>query len=335
LEFVKRLSNVHATPINIAIISRFVNPARGTDDAWSSSDGANKALRAFVRSLIDAGGTPIVHGYSHQFGWSAGDVTALDEELSTGEGSSFLGFDGQYQIIRDARDAFAQDWGVQPLFWETPHYLGDRSTYRAVAELGFRFITESDAWLFPNRYGPEGALDGRLLNIPETAFSYPDEPVDVGKALGDQIAHLLPDLAALHAPYLFFFHLGSNPRVLALSRMLDAARQYQFWRPSLAGFARFWIARERASLVSRWNPDAQSLEVTVRSGFPGLTLAIRLPDGLEARAISINHQPQQPVQVSCRGRLCFLRPVLPRLGTNTVQLHLRPVRRLALGSSPN
>lgn len=333
LEFIRRLSKLHATPINVAIISRFINPSRGVDDGWSSPDPANRALRAFVRSLIEAGGTPIVHGYSHQLGWSAGDVTALDAEMSADDGSHFLGFDGQYQIIRDARDAFIEDWGLQPLFWETPHYLGDPSTYRAAAELGFRFITESDAWIFPNRSGLEGVLDKRILNIPETASSYPDEPAEIRQALRDQITHLLPDLAGLHAPYLFFFHLGSNVRLRALSGMLQASQPYRFWRPNLADFARFWIARERASLVYDWSPASQALRIVVRQGFPGLTLAIRLPDGVEASAMTINQQPVV-VRPACQGAICFLRPVLSRLGDNTVQVQLRPARRLALGSSP-
>ena len=106
-------------------------------------------------------------------------------------------------LIRFAE--IARQWKMEPTIWETPHYTGDANTYRAALESGFLYFTEADTKLFPNRHGYLNRAAGRLLNIPETAFDYPDEPGATNKAGRLKQQRLLPRIARMNGLFLFFY----------------------------------------------------------------------------------------------------------------------------------
>jgi hypothetical protein len=318
-----QLSRLYKTPLNISVISRYKSPAKSINDGWDADNRENNFLRNTVMRARRQGGTLIVHGYSHQYGTELSDMTAIDSEMSDDAGIVFRPFREQLHVVNQAIQSFRRDWGEIPMIWETPHYQGNPDTYKAVYRAGLRMINESDAWLFPNWHGKGMKFGGKLLNVPETATSFPDEAKDIDTELRAQKAAILPDLHHIGAPYLFFFHLGSRDRLIALARLLRESTKYDFWRPGLLEYFRFWQQRQKAEVTYSPRPSDRVIEARVSNGFPGLTLVVRLPDWTRPSAVMVNGEIASARSLRM-GSYWMVYPVIPKSGHSSVRISYSP-----------
>lgn len=275
-------------PLNIAIVSRFVDPLNRIQADWSDQTPANKLLRAFVRSQLSKGASLIAHGYTHQFGDTPNDRSKADGEMWDEARESFLTTEQQRQRVSSARDAIIQDWQQAPLIWETPHYQANSDTYQVVADAGFRFVVESDSSLFPNRVGYDSRLDRRLLNLPETAYEVPLDHLAIQQRQDLWWRAIQPDLYEIGAPFLFFYHGMSEPQLDALGSLVQSVNRFDYWKPTLREYAEFWLMRERAQHRVVHEPDLKRFLVSIDNGFAGHTLRIRLPDGFAPESVSLD-----------------------------------------------
>lgn len=222
----------------------------------------------------------------------------------------FLPLAQQQRITDGAFAEVVKQWGLRPSIWETPHYIGNADTIRAAARSGFRYFTESDTKLFPNRDGYMGQAQGLLLNIPETAFNYPKDPDAIRESGLIRQLGLLPPLARMNALVYLFYHNTSIQQERALMNLLMTARRYDLWKPSLEEYARFWEKRERVQIDARIDAAAGRLAIQVQSPFAGFTLSVRLPDGCAPGDVTLDGG-----RIECRSRqidgLWFVYPVLP------------------------
>lgn len=288
-----RLSSLirkHQVPLNIAIVSQYVDPARRVQANWSDLSRSNQALREFIISqLSKRGASLIAHGYTHQYGNSPNDRSKLDAEMWDEATGRYLSRDQQRQRVFLAKTSIKRDWQLNPLIWETPHYQSNADTYQVVADEGFRFVVESDSSVFPNSYGYDSKLDPRLLNLPETAYEVPLDPVAIQNRLGLWHFAIQPDLYELGAPFLFFFHGQSNFQFDALSSLFSTLSQYRYWRPNLLEYAEFWLKRENTDHYLSHDPEQRRFSVTLNNVYVGHTIRFRLPDGYAPLSVAVDH----------------------------------------------
>ena len=121
-------------PYHVAVIPR--RAALGPDGAWTErgidDPSPDAVVQGFVRLLQDAqenGGVLGMHGYTHQYG----DVWREDGGHVSGTGSEFKvtgapeTYEAEYAAhrIKSSLAAFERA-GLQPAFWESPHYKDTR-----------------------------------------------------------------------------------------------------------------------------------------------------------------------------------------------------------------
>lgn len=304
------LTRENHLPVNIALIPLFRHPSNDEFHAWDDADPAIVTLRRLARQAFADGGTLIVHGYAHQHGQGPANFSGDDWEMWDADTKQFLPFEEQKKIAAAAVAEVTRQWQVTPTVWETPHYKGNADTARAVQAAGFRYITESDTKLFPNRSGYLNAAAGLVLNIPETAFNYPAEPDEIKQSGVCRQRFLLAQLARLNGLFYFFYHNSSTPQEKALENLLAVSQRYDLWKPSLAEYAAFWEAREQVKVNSRIDPVHRRLEADVEQAFTGLTLAVRLPDGALPGEVAIGGVAAEVKSREIDGNW-YVYPVLP------------------------
>jgi uncharacterized protein YdaL len=90
-------------------------------------------LQDLIRYMISKGGTPVMHGYTHQHDTNS----AMDFEFWNGkEDKPFPedSFDWALDRIDKGIEEYKTALGFSPVIWETPHYSASPNTYFAVAE---------------------------------------------------------------------------------------------------------------------------------------------------------------------------------------------------------
>ena len=113
-------------PFHFTLVPVYTNPATGVFKYLSSEP----EYLATVRGMIQRGGIPILHGYTHQ--WDG--ETAVDYEFwsSPDPGGRPVGSDMKYaseQVIKALSECYLAD--VFPLSWTTPHYAAGQVDYAA------------------------------------------------------------------------------------------------------------------------------------------------------------------------------------------------------------
>jgi len=92
-------------------------------------------LQDLIRYMVRKGGTPVMHGYTHQHDTNS----AMDYKFWNGKEDKPFPEDG-YDWALDRIDKGIEEYktalGYSPVIWETPHYSASPNTYFAVA---FRF----------------------------------------------------------------------------------------------------------------------------------------------------------------------------------------------------
>jgi hypothetical protein len=309
----------HDLPLNIALVPRYAHPFRNEHHDWASDDPGIATLRRQARQAFDDGGALVVHGYVHQNGRGPDDFSGDDWEMWDENAKRFLSLEEQRRITDLAFAEIARQWRITPAIWETPHYSSNADTYAAAAQSGFKYLTESDTKLFPNREGYLNRVGGLLLNIPETGFNYPLDPNEIKTSGIVKQRYILPRLVRLRAPFNFFYHNSSLQQERALKNLLVSSRRLDLWKPNLEEFGAFWEKRARVEVMSRLDPIAGRIVVELNRSFPGFALSIRLPDGAAPKTVAVD---DQPVTAASRrvGRVWVLEPVMPGLPAHRVTI---------------
>ncbi len=129
LRAIAALMNGQRIPFQIALIPIFRNPAKGFEVRLSDRPALVDALQYMVAS----GGTPVLHGATHQYRGTSAD----DYEFWDPMNSRPVPGDSREAVLRrldlGLREAFAG--GIFPVAFETPHYAASEPAYRAMQEV--------------------------------------------------------------------------------------------------------------------------------------------------------------------------------------------------------
>jgi len=277
-------------PVHLGVVARFVDPGNDEDNGWKDPHPTRERLRALITHRLSFGDVLVSHGWTHQYGVGETDYTGVDWEFSddaTGDWI-WLPYDEQLQRIESARDELRSAFGVVPSVWETPHLDGNPDTYLAAAEAGFTVVNEGDTQLFPNRWGEENRVGGALLNVPHTGGFVPE--VEAGAFVELSIDSLLPRLIRMRAPSFVFYHGYNDDQELALLDVAACAVHGGLWLPRVSELADWWTERAGAAVEASLQGDDR-LAVTVSDHPAGATVDVRLPDGTEAVAVTLDGEP--------------------------------------------
>ena len=291
MERLLELCREHELPLNIAVVPVYRDPFRDEQHDWDDDDAVIATLRRLAKQAFEEGGTLVVHGYAHQHGNGPDNFSGDDWEVWDNAAQRFLPFAEQKAITEKAFLETVKQFAVRPTVWETPHYAGNTDTTRAAHGAGFRYFTESDTKLFPNRQGYLDRMQGLVLNIPETAFNYPKDPEAIKRSGILRQKYLLPRLVRMNGLVYLFYHNTSGNQERALENLLTEARRFDLWKPSLQQYADFWEQRERATIKARIDPAGQQMVADVAESFSGLTLSVRLPDGATPGEVAVDGRP--------------------------------------------
>ncbi len=115
-------------PFQIALIPIFRDPAHSLEIRL----GDRKSTVAAIHKMIALGGTPIMHGITHQVHGQSGDEYEFWDEL----GNRPVGGDSAEFVIRRLRMGFAECFnnGIYPVAFEVPHYGASAIDYRTLGQ---------------------------------------------------------------------------------------------------------------------------------------------------------------------------------------------------------
>lgn len=309
MERLLELTREHDLPLNIALVPKYAHPFNDEFYDWDTQEPNIVTLRRQAQQAFNNGGSMIVHGYKHQNGEEPDDFSGDDWEMWDEDAEHFLTLNEQKQITNNAFAEVAEKWGIKPTTWETPHYIGNADTFQAAYESGFLYFTESDTKLFPNRQGYLNYAQGLLLNIPETASYYPDDANKIKVTSLIKGNYILPRLVRLNGLFYVFYHNNSVCQQKALENTLVTATLFNFWKPSLEEYAKFWLDRELVEIRSQVDHVHEKFMVNVDNSFEGLTLSVRLPDNSVPGDIQIDDKTVEVLSRQIAGAW-YVYPVL-------------------------
>jgi len=159
-------------PFQIAMIPIFKNPSKEFEVRLSDR-------KSFVDSLhymIAHGGTPVMHGVTHQYRGQSGD----DYEFWDDTGDRAIAGDSTEFVMRRLQLGLQECFnaGIYPVAFETPHYAASETDYRAMMRVFTLFYdrTISTPSLNSQQYFPYPVIDywGRYV-LPEDLGYVPVE----------------------------------------------------------------------------------------------------------------------------------------------------------------
>lgn len=93
----------------------------------------------------------------------------------------------------------------------------------------------------------------------------------------------------MNAPYYTLYHNTNQDQYRSLVNVINQARTYDLWYPSLEEFGQFGKTRETVLVSADIDPAKMIAQVT--NAFAGLSLTFRLPDGTAPGTVFINGSP--------------------------------------------
>ncbi len=162
-------------PFQIALIPIFRDPAQEIEIHLSD----RKSFVDTVHYMISRGGTPLMHGITHQYRTASGD----DYEFWDETGNKAVVGDSTEFVMRRMRLGLSECFaaGIFPVAFETPHYAASEIDYRAMMRVFDLFYdrTISTPSLNSQQYFPYPVTDhwGRRV-VPEDLGYLPEEKPD-------------------------------------------------------------------------------------------------------------------------------------------------------------
>ncbi len=122
-------------PFQISLIPIFRNPSKGFEVYLSDRPFLVDALQY----MIERGGTPVMHGATHQQRGQSGDDYEFWDEINNRPVTG----DSREAVLRRLEMGLTECLanGISPVAFETPHYAASVTSYRAMAEV-FRLFYE-------------------------------------------------------------------------------------------------------------------------------------------------------------------------------------------------
>lgn len=116
-------------PFQIAIIPVFRNPAKGFEVRLTD----RPELVDAIHYMMARGGTPVMHGATHQFDGTSGDDYEFWDEIKNRP----IPGDSAAAVMRKLELGLRelQASGIHPVAFETPHYAASETDYRALKEV--------------------------------------------------------------------------------------------------------------------------------------------------------------------------------------------------------
>src|ERR1700690_746766 len=228
LRRVSDLLEGYQIPFQIAMIPVFKNPSKEFEVRLSDR-------RSFVDSLhymIAHGGTPVMHGVTHQYRGQSGD----DYEFWDDTGDRPIAGDSTDLVMRRLQLGLQECFnaGIFPVAFETPHYAASETDYRAMMRVFPLFYdrTISTPSLNSQQYFPYPVIDywGRSV-LPEDLGYVPVENPQTKDIL--QSARNLKVVRDGVAS--FYFHPFLNPNLL--DQLVKGIRDLGYHFVSIRDFA--------------------------------------------------------------------------------------------------
>ncbi len=122
LEVIRR----HHIPFTFGFVPMYVNPQERTEFRLADKPDVVSALKDYV----NAGGVPVLHGFTHQYR----GVTTDDYEFWDDLSDRPVRGDSEAFVTRRLKEAIreATSLGLYPVTWETPHYAASDLDYRVI-----------------------------------------------------------------------------------------------------------------------------------------------------------------------------------------------------------
>jgi uncharacterized protein YdaL len=195
-------------PFQIAVIPIFRNPNKGFEVYLSDRQSVVEA----IHYMIARGGTPVLHGVTHQYRGASGD----DYEFWDDIGNRPISRDSARLVLDRLHQGLAECFasGIFPIAFETPHYGASETDYQAMKQVftlfNERTMATPDASSI--QFFPYPVVDryGRSV-VPENLGYLPADNPDA-KALIEaaQRMRVVRDAVAS-----FYFHPFLDPALLA------------------------------------------------------------------------------------------------------------------------
>ncbi len=194
-------------PFQIALIPIFRDPAKELEVRLSE----RRSVAEAVRYMVSRGGTPVLHGITHQYRAASGD----DYEFWDDTSDHAIAGDSADLVMRRMQLGLAECFaaGIFPVAFETPHYAASEIDYRTMQRVFTLFYDRviSTPSLGSMQYFPYPVVDrwGRQL-IPEDLGYLPQEKPDPK----DVIAHARNLQVVRDGVASFYFHPFLDTRLL-------------------------------------------------------------------------------------------------------------------------
>ena len=162
-------------PFQIALIPVFRNPSKEMDVRISE----RRSFADSVRYMVARGGTPILHGVTHQYRGQSGD----DYEFWDDTGDRAVAGDSAEFVMKRLQLGLSECFksGIYPVAFETPHYAASATDYEAMKRVFTLFYdrTISTPSLNSQQFFPYPVIDhwGRQV-VPEDLGYMPEDKPD-------------------------------------------------------------------------------------------------------------------------------------------------------------
>lgn len=194
-------------PFSIAIIPIFRDPKHSLEIRL----GDRRVTVAAIQAMVARGGTPVMHGTTHQVHGLSGDEYEFWDEL----GDRPVGGDSVEFVRRRLRQGLAEFFsnGIYPVAYEVPHYAASEIDYRTLAQTFSLFYDRP--MVVPDsttqQLVPYPVVDnyGRHI-VPETLGYLPEDDPDPERVI--QYARTMRVVRDGVAS--FYFHPFLNPKLL-------------------------------------------------------------------------------------------------------------------------
>lgn len=290
-------------PFQIALIPIYRNPSREIEIRLSD----RKSLIDAVHYMIERGGTPILHGVTHQYRGETGDDYEFWDDTGdravAGDSTDFV----LKRLYRGLSECFAA--GVYPVAFETPHYAASGTDYHAMMRVFTLFYdrTISNPSLSSEQYFPYPVVDhwGRRV-LPENLGYLPKEAPDPQTI----IARARAMKVVRDAMPSFYFHPFLDARLLG--EVVDGIRDlgYEFVSirqfPSQVNYQGRFIVRTASGKTSvfprnefwrvrEFNASGREVksEISRERVSDPIEVAVNVPSGGWAAIDCIPHKPTE------------------------------------------
>jgi uncharacterized protein YdaL len=207
LEQTLKVLKKHKVPFAFGFVPTYINPQERVEIRLAEKPEFVNWLKTFVNE----GGTPIIHGFTHQYR----GVTTDDYEFWDDLGDRPIRGDSEAFVSRRLEEAIKESMasGIYPVTWETPHYAASPLDYRVMHRY-FDTVFErrlAGPSLDSDQYFPYPVIDlyGQYV-IPENLAYVPiDQPTSQPILRAAEAAYVVRDGYAS-----FFFHPFMSPTIL-------------------------------------------------------------------------------------------------------------------------